>query len=501
MTAIPVVDVFAGPGGLAEGFSSFERNGRSAFKVVLSIEKDPRAHETLLLRGFSRQFPDGLPDAYWAHVRGEIPRSELYSRFPEQFARARAECVQHELGPESDSITRSLVRGALKGYDGPWGLIGGPPCQAYSLAGRSRNRGVDGYVPEKDHRQTLYVEYLQILADHRPSFFVMENVKGLLSATLDSERLFERILEDLRDPAVALRRENRRAPARGPVYEVFALSRPSAGLFGPKANDVVVRAEEHGIPQARHRVIVLGVLAGVDTSRLSLLERRSPVPVGTALKGLPALRSGISDLPDGDPEWKEFVSGIGSRNWLRSLDADIREAVRDASGQVRMVKAGRGAEFVRSSRSSRAELGGFANHATRAHIAQDLERYFFAACFARVRGKSPTLRDFPKALLPNHSNAMAALDGGHFADRFRVQVADRPSTTITSHISKDGHYYIHPDPLQCRSLTVREAARLQTFPDDYLFCGPRTSQYHQVGNAVPPGLARQIAGVISRMLG
>lgn len=144
----------------------------------------------------------------------------------------------------------------------------------------------------------------------------------------------------------------------------------------------------------------------------------------------------------------------------------------------------------------RPELRALAQHETRGHMVSDLGRYLFAAVYGQEYGSSPKAEDFPVSLVPNHKNWHT----GMFSDRFRVQIAGEPSTTVTSHISKDGHYFIHPDPMQCRSLTVREAARLQTFPDDYLFMGNRTEQYVQVGNAVPPFLARQIAALIHQTI-
>ena len=128
----------------------------------------------------------------------------------------------------------------------------------------------------------------------------------------------------------------------------------------------------------------------------------------------------------------------------------------------------------------------------------DLCRYMFAATYAAIHGTSPKLDKFPPSLLPQHKNAKDVSEGvrAPFMDRFRVQCADGPSTTVVSHIAKDGHYYIHYDPSQCRSLTVREAARLQTFPDNYFFEGNRTQQYTQVGNAVPPLLASKLALVV-----
>mgnify|MGYP000484881664 CR=1 FL=1 len=515
--SVPVIDLFAGPGGLGEGFSAVRINGRPVFRIALSIEKDPNAHATLRLRSFFRQFADRrVPEEYYRHLRGELTREELYAAFPAEAQRADQDAWRAVLG--GSDTPPDLVDGRIRSAVGgsrAWVLIGGPPCQAYSIAGRSRNRGIPGYRLEDDGRHRLYEEYLRIVADLWPPVFVMENVTGLLSTTVRNERLFERIYEDLRDPARSVRRQRRYR------YHLFPLEESTdPGRFNQCLRSFVVRAERHGIPQRRHRVILLAVRDDLGDIRVPALMRRACVPARLVLDGLPRLRSGLSRAAgrtvrhaDSPEAWLQVFRRELPRRWvdgnrrIRNQEA-VRELIVSTIDRLRVPPADRGAEFVPGQVSVNYErewflderLGGACNHATRDHMDRDLCRYLFAACFARVNRWSPRLKDFPPDLLPKHRNVPVALNGGFFNDRFRVQLEDEPATTITAHIHKDGHYYIHPDPSQCRSLTVREAARLQTFPDSYYFSGPRTQQYIQVGNAVPPLLARQIAETVYAVL-
>lgn len=505
---IPVVDLFAGPGGLGEGFSSYSRpTGTQPFRIGVSIEKDREAHATLTLRSFFRQFArDEVPDAYYQHLRGEICRDTLFDLHPRQAAKARHEAWLCELGQVRPEEVDDRVSAVTADSD-RWVLIGGPPCQAYSLVGRSRMKGADPKKFEQDPRHFLYREYLRIIAAHRPPVFVMENVKGLLSATHGGSNMFERILSDLEAPYRAIS-----GTGAGRLrYRLHALSTPRQGRLlasfdGPE--DFVVRAEDYGIPQARHRIIIVGIRDDLGRSPRRLAPSPRAIPVKEVINDLPHLRSQISRGEDSIDAWRSVLIET-ARDLSRSggtLSGFIATLPMDSTREMPI-----GAEFMQTRKKPRYRadwyrddrLGGVCNHVSRSHLRADIQRYFFAAAFAAAQngaGRSPVLSDFPDGLLPKHENVSRALEGNMFSDRFRVQIANRPSTTITSHISKDGHYYIHPDPLQARSLTVREAARLQTFPDNYLFCGPRTSQYHQVGNAVPPLLARQIAAIVDEVL-
>lgn len=531
MSSVPVIDLFAGPGGLGEGFSSV---ADGSFRVVVSIEKDPAAHETLRLRAAHRvlQATEGTTAVDWEQWDRTIhdkPWNALFQSLKEHSneriraacLRADAEALALELGPENRALISKVIRMRLKsetGCERPKRavLIGGPPCQAYSIVGRSRNKGIEGYNAETDHRHFLYREYLHVIAEFEPAIFVMENVKGILTSTVGGCRMFETITEDLQHPAAAV--EGR----HGARYALHALTVAQEPTGTPPPQEFIVKAESHGVPQARHRVIVVGIRQDLTQA----LSDRPRLPVAVA----PTVRDVIGDLPrlrpslsyrGADSHWTEPFKSQLFQQSLQQLSGSrqhkgVAEAMLAARNRLldREQDPGTGSDRrMRRATYSRepAALANWyqgtrptrliSNHECRAHMPSDLVRYMFVAAFGAATGESPKLGDFPECLLPEHSNiAAGSAAEAIFKDRFRVQVEDRYSTTVTSHIAKDGHAFIHFDPSQCRSLTVREAARLQTFPDSYVFLGNRTSQYTQVGNAVPPLLARQIAEVVARIL-
>lgn len=515
--AIPIIDLFAGPGGLGEGFMSVtDKQGRRRFKIALSIEKDEFAHQTLTLRSFLRQFDyKKLPEEYYSFVRGEMSIDELYNLYPEQIKVARHEAWKTELGPKTPHpIVDKRIKDALKG-EKDFVLIGGPPCQAYSLVGRARRQEAEG-LNRDDPRVYLYREYYRILAVHNPPVFVMENVKGILSSKVDNEGIFKQLIADLQDPVGSYKKLHGedKLPYKCPGYNIYSLVKHSdtgLDLFNTaslKPKDFIIHSEKYGIPQTRHRVILLGVRKDINIVPGILNPAEKEIAVERVLAGLPRLRSGLSKTKDGKTEWKNILAELSNSRLLKDVDEAVKSEMKKTIANLSVPQKDRGDIFVEYPVDVNhikewyldEQLHGALNHETRSHLQDDIFRYLFAACFAKVHHRSPKLADFPKSLLPHHKNVDKGISENKFADRFRVQVEGIPSKTVTSHISKDGHYYIHPDPTQCRSLTVREAARIQTFPDNYYFCGPRTEQYHQVGNAVPPYLAYQIAEVVGKLL-
>jgi DNA (cytosine-5)-methyltransferase 1 len=371
--------------------------------------------------------------------------------------------------------------------------------------GRARNRGIQGYRAEKDKRHFLYTEYLKVLQTMRPEVFVMENVKGILSSRVGDQRIFPRLLEDLRCPNKAFGKRS----ARQGRYRIYSLvTGQELGDEDAAGSDCIIRSEDYGIPQTRHRVILLGVREDVDATPGVLQEAPGQVNVGVMLADLPDIRSGLSRQRDSNEAWAAEVAAQ-AKVVARELR---RHGISDRAVSWAVKRAGRlksrGGQYVACSKRFKGQdnlrdwlvdsnIGGCVNHESKAHMASDLGRYLYCASFARERnGASPRSSEFAEAFVPDHKSWAS----GKFADRFKVQARNAPSSTIVSHIAKDGHYYIHPDPGQCRSLTVREAARLQTFPDNYFFEGNRTQQYVQVGNAVPPLLASQIAEIVAKLL-
>ena len=456
-TPIPIVDLFAGPGGLGEGFSRV--NDGRAFKIVVSIEKDPHAIETLRLRAFYRAWVGSkkkLPKAYFdllsaKNEKGKIQAIGKLSEL-EEWKMAQEEALHLELGKDNEEIY-SYIKQRLAGTN-KWVLIGGPPCQAYSLVGRSRMKNHEGH--KKDHRHHLYKQYLAIIKNFKPSVFVMENVKGINTAKVLGKRILPKILKDL---------------SGGGKYKLFSIT--SENTTPDEELSYLVKSEKYGIPQTRHRVIIIGVRNDIS-EKINPLQFSEEVSVKDVVNDLPKLLGLDSGIPRGNYTKRECGAPVVRHSKLRThlSSTKLKQFITPLSQEL---------------------FNHVFNHEARSHMKEDLLRYKWWSGVAKKLGRSPTLNDkMPKGIAPLHKN-IAKEGTASFADRFKVQIAGKPSGTITSHISKDGHYYIHYDPRQCRSFSVREAARIQTFPDDYFFMGNKTQQYHQVGNAVPPYLAYQIA--------
>ncbi len=405
------IDLFAGAGGMSEGFV------RAGFIPVAHVESDKAACLTLTTRVAYYGLKERQQlDIYHDYLRAKMGRKVLYGLLPPE---QRESVINAEIGPGSLESIFNRIRGLLKGAELDL-IIGGPPCQAYSVVGRSRDR--NGMVG--DRRNYLYTLYAEFLACFKPKYFVFENVTGLLSAKdKDGGRYLDNMIS---------------------LFE-------KAGYF---TEFRVLAASDYGVLQQRKRVI----LVGNRDRKLGFYPEPHPwkpgVLVQELFQDLPSIRAGegsILPLP-----LKEY-----SGSYLR--DAGIRTTEETVT-----------------------------LHTARPHIPRDLEIYRIAVerwNSSRTRLEYTSL----PAHLKTHQNQT------DFGDRYKVVAGDLPvSQTVVAHIAKDGHYYIHPDIEQNRSLTPREAARLQTFPDDYFFESQsrrlcRTAPFRQIGNAVPVLLAQKVA--------
>jgi len=328
----------------------------------------------------------------------------------------------------------------------------------------------------------------------------------------EDSSIFEMIKQDLKNPSTIFPESNSKK------YKIYSLV--ASDVKGN--NDYLIKSELYGIPQKRHRVILLGIREDIAIEP-GILEQKAEVTLKSVIGNLPPIRSGLGreiissqtingkkkriyrDIKDSQEDWEKYIKKY--KEYLSNMPHSV---ISSDMKQIKAPKLGIGSEYLKTDQTINLNhplrswyidnnMDGITHHISRTHMVDDLERYLFASSFSQTENSFPRMRDYEKlspSIMPDHNNART----GKFEDRFRVQLPDIPATTVTCHISKDGHYFIHYDPKQCRSFTVREAARVQTFPDNYLFCGARTAQFHQVGNAVPPYLAYQIGIIVKDLL-
>lgn len=408
---IRFLDLFAGAGGLSEGFI------QAGFLPVAHVESDQAACYTLQTRMVYHWLKSkGLNNIYADYLNRKISRKELYSYAPEKI---KESIICQEISDKSLREIFSQVDAKLKGKKLDL-IIGGPPCQAYSLVGRSR----DANNMIGDRRNYLYMQYAEFLKYYDPKYFVFENVTGLLSA------------KDKTDGSY--------------LQKMIALFRDC----GYKTEFKVLSSNNYGVPQTRRRIILVG-RKGEGTEFYPEPDSWHPnVTIQEIFSDLPEIKSGEGSIT---PCIIKKYNG----SWL--YEAGIRNDNLPVTW-----------------------------HQARSNNQQDLEIYRIVVNMWDQNKKRLEYNDLPEKL-KTHKNRTA------FIDRFKVVAADLfTSHTVVAHLSKDGHHYIHPDVNQNRSITPREAARLQTFPDDYYFESVkpesgRTAAFRQIGNAVPVLLAKKIA--------
>ena len=442
------IDLFAGCGGLGEGFA------QAGFKIVSEVEMDKWACESLRTRHLYHELKKvrGGIRYYNRYLKGEIEKEQIYARYPQIPYQISQTVIEAELNDESvpdiiGKIQSSIDYHRVRSVNI---LLGGPPCQPYSLIGRAR----DPERMQQDNRHFLYRYYLTILQMVKPDYFVYENVPGLFTAKANGKGVFERLIDDF-----------------GSLSTPYVVTPPLIEVV-KKPSNYILNSSDFFVPQNRRRLILIGYRKdlkdknpAIDTvfMRLQRKAELNSFYTDFGSQELLTVKDAISDLPTLQP-------GEGINDWFGKYENN--------NGLTTYQK------------EMRKDSPGVLNHRARTHMPSDLKRYKFFIRHINKYGKPAnieTLKINNNGLLPAHKH----LD--KFVDRFKVQRWDRPASTITAHIAKDGHYFIHPDKEQCRSFTVREAARCQSFPDNFKFEGPRTEQFRQVGNAVPPLLARAIA--------
>ncbi|OCA75430.1 DNA cytosine methyltransferase [Chryseobacterium arthrosphaerae] len=408
MSKLKFIDLFAGAGGLSEGFV------RAGFTPVAHVEMNKDACDTLRTRtAFHWLREEGRINEYYDYLEGTITRKELWERIPNHLIKSviNTEISEKTLPTIFDQIDEEL------GNDSIDLVIGGPPCQAYSVAGRVRKDMTD------DPRNHLYKHYVEFLKKYQPKMFVFENVPGILSA--NNGRYLQLIFDAVREAGYELDKK-------------------------------VLNAQDFGVLQDRKRVIIIGWKNNLE------IEYPRFYKVETRFEIAKHLFSDLPKIKSGQGEW------------------GVSPYIQDTNDYLKASGIRNGISFT-------------TQHISRLNNENDLEIYRIAVDKWVNEGKRLNYAELPPRLI-KHNNTKA------FTNRFQVVNHKGVSHTVVAHISADGHYYIHPDINQNRSITVREAARIQSFPDDYFFESSRTAAFKQIGNAVPVLMAQGIATTIREMI-